>query len=148
LKIRELLIVQADSKLNYREPDDLKGQRVGTKLGYHYPLVDAYFQAGTATRWDVQRVDQNIDMLLKKRIDVCIMHDLVFRYLQKVNPRAKHLRALELESEWDVSWAASPKTPVPLKSLNKFIKEFKKSGQLDQVLSQYRPLDKSREQAR
>jgi polar amino acid transport system substrate-binding protein len=146
-RIKELLVVHAQSKLNYRGPDDLKGLRIGTILGYHYPLADAYFQAGTATRWDVQKADQNLDMLLKKRVDACLMHDLVFRYFQKTNPRASHLRAFDVEPEFDVFWAVSPKTSVPVERLNSFIRETRKSGRLDQFLSRYRPPE-SRDQAR
>lgn len=136
--LRELLVMQVDSKLNYHGPQDLKGLRIGTILGYHYPVVDPYFQAGTTYRVDVQKADQNVDMLLNRRIDAYIVHDMVFRYFQKMDKRASLLRAVELgNTEREISWAVSKKSPVPLDSLKAFIRGLRKSGRIEQILKRY-----------
>lgn len=141
-ELRELLILRTDSQLKYHGPEDLKGLRIGTILGYHYPIMDAYFKSKDVTRSDVQRADQNADMLLNHRIDAYIVHDIVFRYFQKVDARAQLLRAVELGTTVrEISWAVSRKTPVPLKQLNAFVRDLKKSGRLEAILKKYRPLE-------
>lgn len=135
---RELLVMQVGSRLNYHGPQDLKGLRVGTILGYHYPFVESYFQSGATYRVDVQKADQNVDMLLNQRIDAYIVHDMVFRYFQKMDKRAALLRAVDLgNKEREISWAVSRKSPVPLDSLNAFIRNLKKSGRIEQILKKY-----------
>lgn len=137
--LKDLLILQSDSKLNYRNTNDLRTLRIGTTLGYHYPLLDSYFDAGTIIRSDVQKMEQNVDMLLSKRIDAYITHNIVFRYFQKTDPRASSLRAVELEApERPISWAVSKKSPIPLEQLNNYIRKLRKNGRLDQILRKYR----------
>jgi ABC-type amino acid transport substrate-binding protein len=136
--LRELLVMQASSRLRYRGPSDLKGLRIGTILGYHYPFVESYFQSGAAYRIDVQKAEQNADMLLNRRIDAYIVHDIVFRYFQKTDQRASLLRAVDLgNAEREISWAVSKKSPLSLDRLNAFVRGLKKSGRIVQILKQY-----------
>ena len=136
--LRELLVMLASSKLPYQGPWDLQGLRVGTILGYHYPFVEAYFQSGATRRIDVQKADQNVDMLLNRRIDAYIVHDMVFRYFQKMDKRAPLLRSVDLGNrEREISWAVSKSSPVLLDRLNSFIRGLRKSGRMEQVLKKY-----------
>lgn len=136
--MRELLVMQASSTLNYQGPADLKGLRIGTILGYHYPYVQPYFQSGATYRVDVQRADQQVDMLLNRRIDAYIVHDISFRYFQKMDKRASLLRAVDLGNlEREISWAVSKKLPVPLDRLKAFVRGLKKSGRIEQMLKKY-----------
>lgn len=136
--LRELLVFRANSKFHYRGPDDLKGLRIGAILGYHYPIVDPYFKSGAAIRSDVQKADQNVDMLLNERIDAYLIHDLTHRYFQKTDARSKLLRAEDVGSHArDISWAVSKKTPVPVARLKDFIRDLKKSGKLEAMMKKY-----------
>jgi polar amino acid transport system substrate-binding protein len=140
--LRELLVMQASSKIKYQGPQDLQGLRIGTILGYHYPFVESYFQSGATQRIDVQKADQNVDMLLNRRIDAYIVHDMVFRFFQKTDKRAPLLRAVDLgNSEREISWAVSKKLPVPLDRLKGFIRGLKKNGRIEQILKKYQLAD-------
>ncbi|HET9236740.1 MAG TPA: transporter substrate-binding domain-containing protein [Oligoflexus sp.] len=140
--MRELLVMQASSTLNYQGPGDLKGLRIGTILGYHYPYVEPYFRSGATFRADVQRADQSVDMLLNRRIDAYIVHDISFRYFQKMDKRAALLRAVDLKNTGtEISWAVSKKLPVPFERLQAFIRGLKKSGRIERILKKYQPAE-------
>jgi polar amino acid transport system substrate-binding protein len=139
-KIRDYLVVRADSKLNYQRPEDLKGLRIGTLLGYQYPFLEPDFKAGSLHRTDVQSINQNVDMLLNHRVDAYICHDIVFKYFQKTDPRAPLVKAMELGSPArEVFWTVSRKSPVSVEQLNHFLRKLRTSGQLDNILKKYRP---------
>lgn len=138
-ELREFLVTRTDSQVKYHGPEDLKGLRIGTILGYHYPIVEPYFKTKAVMRSDVQKADQNVDMLLNHRIDAYIVHDIVFRYFQKMDIRAPLLRAVDLGAKArEISWAVSKKTSVPLERLNAFVRDLRKSGRLDTIMKKYR----------
>lgn len=69
---------------------ELRGLRIGTVLGYHYPSLEQAFAAQQAKRDDAPNEALALAKLLAGRVDYTVMREIDLRYARKSNGGATH----------------------------------------------------------
>ncbi|MCK2149006.1 MULTISPECIES: substrate-binding periplasmic protein [Marinobacter] len=84
VSIEEVFFVRKESDLEYRSPQDLYEKTVVTHLGYHYPELQAHFDAGNIQRFDVSRHREMFTFVLHgDRFDAAVADRLVGQWILK-----------------------------------------------------------------
>ncbi|MBU2952642.1 substrate-binding periplasmic protein [Marinobacter sp. F3R08] len=140
VQIEEVLFMPAQSAFTYNSPEDLTSKTVVTHLGYHYPVLEPYFEEGSIHRFDVARDRDMFTFLLHgDRFDAAIADRLVGQWIlrneglrQQFAITSKGISnfgfRLMLREEWQ-SFA---------KEFNEELAKMKKNGELDAILANYR----------
>ena len=85
----DVLIFPKDRPVKFETSDDLKGKKIGTILGYRYPLLEPYFGNGRIKRDDVKKDSLMLRKLLRNRDDAAIINKLVAFWVMRQNPELK-----------------------------------------------------------
>lgn len=75
---------------------DIEGRRIGTVLGYHYPLLEPAFAAGTARREDALTEITALQKQREGRTDLAVARVSTFAWLQQLDSRWAGLAAFPL----------------------------------------------------
>lgn len=95
-KVSDNLVVVKDSKLKFNNINDLKGKSIAVIHGNGYGPLDKYFENGTIHKVSVYKTKQQLDMLVKGRVDAAICNYLAFPcHLKRCSFEEKRFRLIE-----------------------------------------------------
>ncbi len=138
--IEEVFFIPRTSDLDYQKPEDLFSRTVVTHLGYHYPLLQDYFEEGSIQRFDVSRDRDMFTFVLHgKRFDAAVADRLVGQWILRKEGLQEHFRTsgksisqypfrIMLRKEWQGFG----------KAFNKELERMRENGELDAILANYR----------
>jgi polar amino acid transport system substrate-binding protein len=117
----------------------LRGQRVGTVLGYRYPELEK--RLGAAFERDDGITDeQNTSKLLSGRFNYMMSNSLYDDYQRKVHPQAALLnRAVFTVRPFDTYCALPPKGRLDPEQVNRAILTLRRRGDMQAIYARYRP---------
>lgn len=139
--VEEVFFYLASDDFEFRRPEDLESKVFVTHLGYQYPYLNDLFEEGLIQRFDVS-IDLDLFRYLQdgNRFDAAIADRLVGQWLIRNNP--------QLGGEFESTEQSISNFGLRLmvrKDLAEFVSQFnaelaklKDSGEMDQILSQYR----------
>lgn len=113
--------------------------RVGTLLGYRYQelesVLDKHFVRDEALTDDI-----NLSKLLTHRFDYMLTNSLYFDYQRKVHADRQQLHPVSLKiTSFDTYCALPHQGKWPAPKVNRAIQALKSRGELQTILSRYRP---------
>ncbi|MYM38024.1 substrate-binding periplasmic protein [Duganella qianjiadongensis] len=118
---------------------EIRRQRIGTILGYHYPHIEQPLE-GEFTRDDAANNDQNVAKLLRKRFTYIITNRLYYDYQRKVHPERAALNpATYTVWTFETYCALPPRSKLSLATLDRAILSLKRRGKLQSILDSFRP---------
>jgi len=138
----DLLVFLKENPIVFSKPEDLLGKRIGTGLGYSYPLLDPYFADNRIIRSDAKSVFAILTMLLKQRTDAAILNKFVvlwvlrqesrlqrekFKFSEKPVGKAGYRFMFTSEHDW--------KPFVRL--FNQELVKMKEDGRLEKIMKKY-----------
>lgn len=119
--------------------EDLRGQSIGTVLGYHYPLLDPLFAKGQIVRDDAPNETAALRKQFAGRVDFTVMRTLDLAYLQRIDSKARALRPSPLViTRTPVYCARSRSATISLEQLESAQARLLSRGALERILAQYR----------
>jgi len=120
--------------------EDLKGQKVGTVLGYNYPKLDYFFADSTIRRSDSGSELSNIEKLIQKRVPYAIVEATQFSWhlKSKAQDRFDMKRFFEVE-RYPVKCAVLKTSAVSVQDFNRAIEKLKREGYFKTVFAKYAP---------
>ena len=110
---------------------DLKGETIGTTLGFVYPSLVPYFKEGSIIRDDSVSGSVNVSKLNAHRVSYIIMNNLEYNYYKKKFPDLKRV-PFEIDAV-NVKCALSKKSDLKIEELNSALLALKKSGKFNKV---------------
>jgi len=138
-EIRDIIVSLKEKPVHFTKPDDLIGKTVGACLGYHYPVLDPYFDSKKILREDVTTDIQNFKKLSARRIDAIIVTELVGRWIVKTE---KLDDKFIWETEHPINATAfhlifNPKWKAFVSQFNEELKIMKQDGSLEKIIKKY-----------
>lgn len=115
---------------------DLRDERLGTVLGYRYPVLDRAFKQ-EIRREDVADAETNLRRLAVGRMRYAVTDRSALAYYLKANPTAELREVLEVE-HYHLGCALAPGKANLLPTLNKSIDQIVTDGSLEALLNRYR----------
>ncbi len=85
MRDRDEVVSRQETRFEYNGPESLIGKTVGLSLGYYYFGVDELVAKGKVTREDTDGELQNLQKLLRGRVDVIIISRSTLDYYMKHN---------------------------------------------------------------
>ena len=138
--IEEVFFVPRESKLEYRSPQDLYSKTVVTHLGYHYPDLEAHFDAGNIRRFDVSRDQDMFTFVLHgDRFDAAVADRLVGQWILKEQGLQDQFRTTGRGiNQVDFRIMLRKDSKEFVDAFNAELKTIRKNGELDAILTKYR----------
>jgi polar amino acid transport system substrate-binding protein len=115
---------------------DLQGERLGTVLGYRYPVIDKAFKQ-PLLREDVADADTNLRRLALGRVRYAVTDRATLAYFVRTNPDSELREVLTVE-DYQLGCALRPDRPDLLPALNKAVAHIQADGALEALLARYR----------
>ncbi|MEO7105731.1 MAG: transporter substrate-binding domain-containing protein [Rhodoferax sp.] len=139
IKVRAVLVVRSDSK--YATLKDLRGRRIGMRLGYEYMVFSKLTQeleSGQLIRSDTTSDLSMFKMLQAKRVDAALIDELSAHLLLKQHG-IKDLRVLEdpVDEGVELRLMFAPRHRALVKDFNRELANLKHSGDLATIISKY-----------
>lgn len=137
---RDVLFSPSQSPLQFESIEDLFGKKLGTHLGYEYPVLEVYFKDKRIKRRDAITEEATLGKTLLKRTDAAIVNALVGQWL------------IKQKSEWHGKFVFSQKEigvagyrilfkkewkPF-VEKFNRELKALKDDGTLESIIAQYK----------
>ena len=139
VRVRDLVFSRKDAPLRYQSPDDLRGKRLGTHLGYNYPVLTPYFDAKEIVREDARTEESMLRMLQVKRTDAVVMNEMVALWLIKADNLGGQFVASETElGGYEYRLMFGPQWSPFVVQFNRELSQMKKDGRLARVIDKYR----------
>lgn len=136
---RDVIFSLIKSPVDFNNIEDLFGKRIGTHLGYKYPLLDQYFKDKKMFRDDANNEIAMLKMVLFKRTDAAIINELVGLWLIKENNwqgkfsiSKKDCGSVDYRIMFNKKW-------IPfVDKFNKELVKMKKDGTLNNIINRYK----------
>jgi polar amino acid transport system substrate-binding protein len=124
------------------EPDftleQLRGERLGTVLGFSYPRLEPLLASGEIHREDVRTQALALEKLEAGRYRYAISNDLSLNWFNRNRPQEKRLHALAEISADPVGCVVRDAPDVPTQALLRAMVQMKEDGEFDAILARYR----------
>lgn len=117
--------------------EDLQGMRIGTILGYVYPVLDPLFERNLIHRDDVTFFGRNFQKLLLRRIDGMVADSILLQWISREQKDTVALQPLMLSS-YSIHWAITPELDKAFPRLIPTLKTMVEDGTITTILSKYR----------
>ncbi len=115
---------------------ELKGQTIGTVLGYRYPELEATL-GNTFRHEDAPNMASNIEKLRLGHIRYAVVDGAIFSYEKKRDDRLKPLATLTISS-FSARCGFSPASKIPFSDIDAAIDKLVGDGSVKRVLDRYR----------
>mgnify|MGYP001627777341 CR=1 FL=1 len=138
--VREVFFSTADSDFQYRGELSLRGITLVTPLGYKYPQLQPLFDSGAVKRYEVSQ-DRDIFtfLLFGRGIDAGVADMTVGQWIIRQNDwRGKFKHSEQAISEFGYRLMVRPGWTSFVEAFNKRFEQMKASGELEEILDQYR----------
>lgn len=125
--ISDNLVVLNDSHLKFKTIEDLRGKKIVVLHGNGYGPLDNYFENGSINKVAVYKTKQELDMLLKKRVDAAICSHAAFpEHIERCNYEKNNFKMINKPLyNFDLNIMVSDRHPSFLRDLNEFIAKYK-----------------------
>ncbi|WP_028535083.1 substrate-binding periplasmic protein [Paludibacterium yongneupense] len=119
--------------------DDIVGRRIGTIHGYNYPLFDALWEQGRATRIEEPYIDLMMKALGKGLSDVVAIPELSYAAWLRNNAKIAQTFKVHpmIVSSLPTACAVAPHSTFTLGQVNQAIDRLTRNGQLKTLLKSY-----------
>lgn len=136
-----MIVAHLDGTRPIRKLRELRDQRIGTILGYHYPELETALGTHFA-RDEAANDNVNLDKLLRKRFEYVMTNALFFEFQRKTHPYRWKLGKEHFEVfEFDTYCGAAPGARIDMVNVNRAIVALRKRGELQAIMDRYRPLN-------
>ncbi|MEO6280268.1 transporter substrate-binding domain-containing protein [Roseateles sp.] len=115
---------------------DLRDERLGTVLGYRYPVLDQAF-GQDVRREDAADAETNLRRLALGRIHYAVTDRAALDHFKKMHPEPELREVIEVE-HYQLGCALSPHKANLLQPLNRAIDQILADGSLAKLLNRYR----------
>ncbi|MGG2397800.1 substrate-binding periplasmic protein [Pseudomonas sp. SH1-B] len=116
----------------------LRGQRLGTVLGFSYPRLETLFNDASIQREDARTQEQALEKLEAGRYDYAVTNQLTLAWFNRKRAPDKHLYAVNEISTYLVSCIVRDEPDVPTQALLRALVQMKQDGEFDAILARYR----------
>lgn len=139
LKQVERVLVLKAKQPPKKIPDDFVGQRVSTRLGYHYAAIQPLFDAGQAYRIDETKTAFMIKAVETGYTDMLISSEGEIEGYFQAQPEARKRFAISAQpfSTVPTRCAVSPKSRWSLEKIDKALATMLKRGDMDRMSRHY-----------
>lgn len=120
------------------EVEQLRGERVGTVLGFTYPRLEPLFASGQLERDDARTQEQVLLKLQAGRNRYAISDQLSLDWFNRQQPPAGKLRAVNELAANPVGCIIRDAPDVPTKALLRAMQQMEQDGEFDAILDRYR----------
>jgi len=118
--------------------DSLPGDRIGTILGYSYPILGPYFQEGSLQRIDSRELELSFKMLMAGRLDALVSSEILVRHYLKTQGSSLNYRlVMGLLPSYEIQLMISQNTRFSLEEINRAVQHLKNSGKIRETLNKY-----------
>ncbi|MGE8190297.1 substrate-binding periplasmic protein [Pseudomonas sp. NPDC086278] len=131
----ELLVGRAPENIR---PQDLKGQIVGTVLGFVYPALDPLFADEHLLRDDARTQEQVLQKLLAGRYQYAVSDTVSLDYFNSKHPSTERLWRVSDIASHAVSCLVRDDPQVPTQRLLKSIEHLQETGAVEDIIKSYR----------
>ncbi|MGM0569861.1 substrate-binding periplasmic protein [Marinobacter sp.] len=140
VSIREVFFTPADSDFRFEGVEQLRDVTLVTPLGYHYPELEPLFENGTIERYEVSGDRDIFTYLLHGRgLDAAVADLGVGQWIIRQNNWHGQFRHSEQAlSDYGYRLMLRPDWQRFAEDFNQELAKMKASGELDQILDQYR----------
>ncbi|SFR41854.1 amino acid ABC transporter substrate-binding protein, PAAT family [Marinobacter daqiaonensis] len=138
--IREVFFSRADSDFRFGELDRLGGITLVTPLGYHYPQLEPLFENGTVERYEVRHDRDMFRYLLHgPNFDAAVADLTVGQWIIRQNNwKGEFKHSDKAISQYGYRLMLRPEWQDFAEMFNDELADMKASGELDDILDQYR----------
>lgn len=138
--VQEVFFSPSESDFHFRGLNSLKDVTLVTPLGYHYPQLEPLFESGAVERYEVSQ-DRDIFtfLLFGRGIDAGVADLVVGQWIIRQNGwQGKLKHSEEAISEFGYRLMVRPEWTSFVDTFNQRLAEMKASGEMEQILDQYR----------
>jgi polar amino acid transport system substrate-binding protein len=138
--IEEAFFMPRGSAINYESPEDLISRTLVTRLGYHYPALEPYFQQGLIKRFDASRDREMFIFALHGRhFDAAVADRLVGQwFMRNEGLRDKFLISHNSISQYGFCIMLRKDWVEFADAFNAELAHIRNNGELDAILANYR----------
>jgi polar amino acid transport system substrate-binding protein len=140
VSIEEVVFFPADSPHDFNRVEDLQSLTLVTHLGYHYPDLKPYFDAGTITRFDVAR-DKDLFVFVRESddMDAAVADRLVGKWVLLSQGMQDEFRASDATlSEYEFRIMLRTEWQSFAEDFNRELASMQENGEIDAILANYR----------
>ena len=140
LQVRDVVLSRKNAPFAYSTPESLFGKRVGTVLGFVYPVLEPYFAKKQITRVDVASEKSLLAMLNLHRVDVVLINE--FSALWHINSENWGYTFAYSKNEvqsYPYRMMFGKKWQPFVQVFNRELAAMKKDGSLDRLIQKYQP---------
>nr|WP_059391837.1 ABC transporter substrate-binding protein [Pseudomonas toyotomiensis] len=131
------MIVARDAESDFKL-EHLRGERLGTVLGFSYPNLEPLLANGQAHREDARTQALVLEKLEAGRYQYAISNDLSLNWFNRHQPQEKRLHALAEIRAAPVGCIVRDAPDVPTQALLRALVKMKQDGEFDAILARYR----------
>jgi polar amino acid transport system substrate-binding protein len=116
----------------------LKGERIGTVLGYSYPALEPLFRSGELRRDDGRRQEWVLAKLASRRYRYALSNELSLHWFNRQRPVASRLWAFDEIDSYPVSCVVRDDPAVPGRQVLRAMRQMQQAGEFETILARYR----------
>ncbi|MDF3935876.1 substrate-binding periplasmic protein [Pseudomonas citronellolis] len=132
---RDLLVTRTSSAVNVA---DLSGQNVGTVLGYHYPQLQAAFEAGRLRRDDARTQELVLKKLEAGRYRYAVSSEVALDWFNLRQPPEHRLYPVAQLDQTELACMVLDAPTLPTQAVLDALARLKASGEVERILDHYR----------
>lgn len=118
--------------------EHLRGERLGTVLGFSYASLEPLLASGEIHREDARTQALVLEKLEAGRYHYAISNDLSLNWFNRHQPQEKRLHALAEIGAAPVGCVVRDAPDVPTQALLRALVRMKEDGEFDAILARYR----------
>jgi len=136
---RDVVITRKEQNFEYTKPADLYNKAVSTIRGYGYGDFDQFLESGLIRDVRVDRHQQAIGMLIKKRVDAYFGNIYVSPHvMKKMGLKVSDFKFSTVSMyDFDFAFAVNKKKPELYRKLDEFIGDSVAAGLVDSIFENY-----------
>lgn len=119
-------------------PERLRGERLGTVLGFRYPRLEPLFASGQLQRDDARTQELALQKLDAGRYRYAVSSHLALDWFNRQQPAGQRLKALQQIAADPISCLIRDAADVPTRALLRALVQMKQNGELEAILARYR----------
>ncbi|WP_213877657.1 transporter substrate-binding domain-containing protein [Pseudomonas sp. dw_358] len=136
---RDVLVALSDDS----QPVDLgqlRNEKIGTVLGFEYPLLDKAFNDGTLQRDDARNQQQVLEKLLAHRYRYAASNALTVNWLNHQLPADQQLHEVAEIQDLQLGCYVRDDPAIPVQRILRTLLRMKMSGEVDALVRRYNGL--------
>lgn len=136
MTLRTVLVARAETP--QAALADLKGERIGTVLGFYYPEAATLFINGTLIRDNARTEHQALEKLEAGRNRYAITTETALDWFNRSRPADRHLQILQRLVEFPVHCIVRNDDDSPADEILEALKQMERDGEFEVIQAQYR----------